>query len=107
MATVDAQVASCHETAGVTQKKDCGTPIFIGGRQPAQHVVLGPFFSALRELGKQIFDHFRDNVARRDGVDADAILTPLHGQIATKLDDSGLAGIVRGANETLVKLAFF
>jgi hypothetical protein len=34
-------------------------------------------------------------------------LTPLHGQIATKLDDSGLAGIVRRTNETLVKLALF
>lgn len=105
MATVDAQIASCHETAGVTQEKDCGTPVFVRGRQTAEHVVFGPFFPALRELDEQIFDHFCDNVARRDGVDANAILTPLHGQIATKLDNSGLAGIVRRTNETLGKLA--
>lgn len=101
VATVHAEIASRHERAGVREEEHGGATVLVGGGQTAEHVVLGPFVAALGELLEELLDHGGDNVTGGDGVDADVVRTPLHGEVARELDDSGLAGIVGWADETL------
>lgn len=101
MATVHAQVATSHEAAGVAEQEHGGTAVLLRARQAAQHVLLGPLVAALGELDEELLDHSSHDVAGGDGVDTDVVLAPLGGEVAAQLDDSGLAGIVGGTNQTL------
>lgn len=101
MATVHAQITTSHETACIAEQEHCRTAVLLGTGQTAQHVLLGPLVAALGVLDEQLLDHLRDDVARGNGVDADVVLAPLGGQIPAQLDDSGFAGVVGGADETL------
>ena len=47
------------------------------------------------------FHHGGDDVAGRDGVDADAVVAPFRGEVAGELEDTGFAGVVGGADEAL------
>lgn len=101
VATVHAQVAASHETAGITEQENSGTTVLLGTRQTAEHVLLGPLVAALREINEQLLNHSRDDVARRDSVDTNVVRAPLSCQVPAKLDDGSLASIVGGTNETL------
>lgn len=103
MATVHAQVATSHEAARIAEQEHGGTAVLLRAGQTAQHVLLGPLVAALGELDEQLLDHLGDDVAWGNGVDADVVLAPLGSQVAAQLDDSGFAGVVGGADETLRK----
>jgi hypothetical protein len=94
MTTIDAQVAASHEAAGVAQQEDGSSTVIFRAAQLAQHVLLGPLGLALRESLEQLLDHLGDDVTGGECVDADAILAPFRGEVASKLDHSGLGGIV-------------
>ena len=77
MPPVNPQVTPSHETARVAQKEDGGAAVLGRLAQAAQHVLLRPLGAALGELDEEGLDHVRDDVARGDGVDADAVGAPL------------------------------
>jgi hypothetical protein len=101
VATIHAQVTTSHERASVTKQEDRSTTVLLGTRETTKHVLLGPLCLALRELNEQVRNHRRDNVTRRDSVDADVVLAPFSGEVARKLDDGCLASVVSGANKAL------
>lgn len=49
-----------------------------------------------------MFDHGGDNVTGRNGVDPDAVLAPLGGEVTAKLEDTSLGGIVCRADKPFV-----
>lgn len=101
MATVNAQVAARHETAGIAEQEDGRAAVFFRAGQAAQHVLLGPLVAALGEVDEELLHHGRDDVAGRDGVDADVVLAPFGGEVAGELDDGCFAGVVGGTDQAL------
>lgn len=101
MATVDTDIAASHEAAGIAEEEDGGSAVVLRGGQTAKHVLLGPLGAALGVLDEQLLNHGSDDVARRDGVDSNAILTPLRREVAGELENSSLGGVVWSADETL------
>ena len=69
--------------------------------QLAKHVLRWPVSPPLRVLLEQRLNHSCGDIARRDGVYADAVYAPLGGEVAGELDHAGFAGIVGWANEAL------
>ena len=105
VASIDSQIRAGHEAAGIADEEDASAAVLLGRAEAAEHVLGGPVGAALGELLEQLLDHGRDDVARRDGVDADAVRAPLGGQVAGELDDGGLAGVVGRADEALYGLS--
>jgi hypothetical protein len=103
MPSIHTEVTTRHEATRITDQKYRRTAILLGLGQPTQHVLLGPVVAAIGELHEQIFDHRGDDVSGGDGVDADGVLTPLGGQVASELDDSCFGGVVGWADESLYK----
>ncbi|EPE03446.1 ribosome assembly protein [Ophiostoma piceae UAMH 11346] len=85
------------------QAKDGSAAVFFGFAEAAEHVAVGPVGTPLWVLIKQRLGHGRDNVARRDGVDADAVLAPLRRQVAAELQHRRLGRIVCRADEAAVR----
>lgn len=79
-----------HKATGVTEEEHSSSAIFLRFAESVQHIVLGPVLQALGICLEQSGSHGRDDVAWRDGVDADAILTPFRCKVAGQLDDRGL-----------------
>lgn len=102
MTTVHAQVRASHERRGIRKEEDCCTTVLLGTRQTTEHVLFGPLIAALRELNKQLLNHGSDDVTRGDSVDTDIVLTPFGSEVATKLDDGSLGGVVGGTNKALL-----
>lgn len=86
---VNPEVSAGHEAAGVADQKHGRASVLVRKAQLAEHVLRRPISPAFRELLEELLDHGGDNVARRDGVDADAMLAPLGGEVAGELDDTG------------------
>lgn len=82
MPTIDAQIRTRHEGAGVADQKHGGTAVLFGLAEFVQHVLCRPFAASFWVLYEQGFDHCCYNVAWRDGVDADSVGTPFAGQVA-------------------------
>jgi hypothetical protein len=104
VATIHAQVAASHKAASIAEQEDGGATVLLRTGEAAKHVLLGPLVAALGEFNEEILDHGGDDVAGGDGVDADVVGAPFGGEVAGKLEDSGFAGVVRGADETLYEL---
>lgn len=79
MSAVDAQVRARHEAAGIAEQEDGSAAVVLGLAECAEHVVGGPLGLALGVLDEELLNHVGDDVAGRDGVDADAVGTPFHG----------------------------
>lgn len=94
VSTIDPQVTAGHEAAGVAEEEDGGAAVLPGHAQPLEHVVVGPDLPALGEALKELLGHGGDDVARREGVDADAAGAPFHGEVLCELDDGGFRGVV-------------
>lgn len=94
MSTVNAKVAARHEAAGVAEEEDSGTAVLLGNAESLKHVLLGPLLLSLRIVVKQVQQHLSQDVARRKGVNTDAVLAPLSSQASGQLDNTGLGGIV-------------
>lgn len=60
-----------------------------------------PLFATLGILLEELLHHGRDDIAGRDGVDADVVLAPFRSQVATQLDNTSFRSVVCWANETL------
>lgn len=101
MASVNPQVASGHEAASIADKEDAGASVFVWVAELAQHVLSGPVAASLGVLLEESLHHLSHDIARRDGVDADAVGTPFRGEVAGELKDSGLGRIVRGTDQAL------
>lgn len=101
MPAVHSQVAPRHKGAGIADQKHSGTTVLLGRAEPAEHVLCGPLLATLGKLDEELLDHGGDDVAWRDGVDADAELAPFGGEIAGKLEDTGFGGVVCGTDEAL------
>lgn len=103
MTTVHAQVTAGHEAAGIAEQEHGSAAVFLRTGQAAQHILLGPLVATLGELDKKLLNHGGHDIAGGDGVDTDVVLAPLGSEVAAQLEDSGLAGIIRGADKTLFK----
>jgi hypothetical protein len=101
MPAVHAQIAAGHKAAGVADQENRSTTVLGRARQATQHVLLGPLGATLGKLDKQVLDHLGDNIARRNGVDADVVLAPFGGQVAAQLEDAGFGSVVGSADEAL------
>lgn len=90
--TIDTHITASHEATGVGDQKDGSAAVFSWLTELSQHILRGPIFAALGVLLEQGFYHGSNDVARRDGIDSDAMLTPLRGEIPSKLHYTGLRG---------------
>ena len=94
MTTVNAQVGTSHEAAGITDQKDTGATELVRQRQATEHVFLGPLLLAVGEVVEEVLQHLGHDVAGREGVDADAVGAPFGGKVASELDDGSFGSIV-------------
>lgn len=94
MTTVNAQVRSSHEAAGITDKEDGSTTELRRITDAAKHVLAGPLGLALGVDVEEVLEHLGLDVSGGEGVDTNAVLTPLGGQAARELEDGGLGGVV-------------
>lgn len=101
MATIHAEVTTSHEAASIAKQEDRGTTVLFRAGETTEHILLGPLLAALGELNEQLLNHSSNNIAWGDGVDADVVGSPFGSKIASKLENSGLAGVVGGANQSL------
>ena len=101
MSAVHPQVTPRHKAAGIAEEEDSSAAVFARLGKAAEHVVLGPLVTTLRELVEEHLDHSGHNVAGGDGVDADVVLAPFGGEVATELEDCCFAGIVCGTKQSL------
>lgn len=90
MSTINSQIRTRHESARFTDQEHGGAPKVFRPAQLAKHVLFRPLLPTLRELLEELFDHGRYDVARRDGVDADAVLAPFRSEVPCQLDEAGL-----------------
>lgn len=98
MPTIDPQITPSHEAARVADAKHRRAPVLLGHTELAQHILRRPVAPALGVFLEQGFDHGGRDVARGDGVDADAVGAPFRGQVAAELEDGGFGGVVGGAD---------
>ena len=101
MPTINPQITARHERAGITDEEDRGAAVLLRHGELAEHVLRGPVAAAVGELLEERLHHGRDDVAGRDGVDADAVVAPFGGEVAGELEHAGFAGVVGGADEAL------
>ena len=101
MPTINPQIAPRHKATRITYQEHRRTSILLRHTQLAQHILRRPIPLALRVLVEQRFYHRGDDVAGGDGVDADAVGSPLGGEIATELEHCGFGGVVGGTDESL------
>lgn len=101
MSAINPQIRTRHKSTRITNQEHRRTPILLRRRQPAQHILRRPRLAPIRELLEQLLDHGSDDVARRDGVDADCVRAPFGGEIAAELNYGGFGGIVGWADEAL------
>jgi hypothetical protein len=94
VATVNAQISTSHEAAGITDQKHTSATELVRQRQATEHVFLGPLLLAVGEVVEQVLQHLGHDVAGREGVDADAVGAPFGGEVASELDDGSFGGIV-------------
>jgi hypothetical protein len=96
--TINPKIPTGHEAARIAKEKNGGTAVFLGHAQPAEHIILGPEFAALRVDVEERFCHCGDDVTGGDCVDADTVGAPFHGEVLCELDDGGLGWVVETAN---------
>ena len=101
MAPINPQITPGHKTTRIADQEHRGPAVLLRHAQFAQHILRRPVAPALGELLEQRLHHPRHDVARRDGVDADAVVTPFGGEVAAELDDAGFGGVVSGADKAL------
>ena len=101
MSAINLKIASRHEAARIADAEHCRTSVFLRHTQLAQHVLRWPVTPALGVFLKESFHHRRCDVPRRNGVDTDAVGTPLRGKVAAQLEDGGFGGVVGWADEAL------
>ncbi len=94
MATVDSQIRTRHEAARIAQEEHRRATVLVGVAETTEHVRIRPVLPPLRERVEEACRHGRDDVPRRDGVDADPVLAPFSGQVAGELDDSRLGRVI-------------
>ncbi len=101
MPPINPHIRPRHKRTRIANQKHRRAPVLFGFTQLAQHILRRPVSSPLGELLEEGLDHGGHDVARRDGVDADAVRAPLGGEVAGELDEAGFGGVVGGADEAL------
>lgn len=76
MSAIDPEIRARHETAGVAEEEDGSAAVLVGRAETAEHVLLGPLLSSLGVLEEEVLEHLGEDVAGREGVDADAVDAP-------------------------------
>lgn len=103
MTAINPHVRASHEARSVTAQKHGGALIVLSIAQPANHVLCRPISASLWELNEELLDHAGDDIARRDGVDADAVHAPFGRKVATQLQHAGLRGVIGCAEQVLLR----
>jgi hypothetical protein len=85
MTTVNPKISPCHEAAGVAKQEDSRPSVLLRVAQSLEHVGIRPCSPSLGERLEQASGHGCDDVARRKGVDANAVLSPLRGEVTGEL----------------------
>lgn len=101
MPTIDLHISTSHEATRIADHEHCGSAKLFWLTQLAEHVLRGPVPPSLRVLLEQRCGHGCDDVAGRDGVDADAELAPFRSEVLGKLDDACFGGVVGWTDESL------
>jgi len=101
MPSIHSQVCPSHEGTCIAYQKHRRASILLRFAQLPQHILRRPISPPIGKLLEERFNHGGNDVAGRDGVDADAVGSPFRGQVACKLDDAGFGGVVGGAYEVL------
>lgn len=102
MPSIDSQIRTCHETARVTQQKHSRSAVLFRVAQTLEHVGIWPCRLPLWEGLKQACGHGSDDVSRREGVDSDAMFTPLGRKVSAQLDHGCLGSVVRPVMKLVV-----
>lgn len=105
MPPINPHITPCHKATRITEQKHRRTTVLARTGQTAEHVILGPGLATLGILDEELLHHGGDDVAGRNGVAADLVGAPFHGEVAGELEDAGFAGVVGGADEALSSLA--
>ena len=101
MSTINLQITARHKAARITDAEHRSAPVLFRNTELSQHILRRPVAPTLRVFFEQSFDHGSRDVARGDGVDADAVGAPFRGEVAAELQDGGFGGVVGGADEAL------
>lgn len=103
MTAINPHIRASHEARRIAAQEHGGALIVLGIAQPAKHVLCWPIGASLWELDEELLDHAGDDIARRDGVDADAVHAPFGRKVATQLQHAGLRGVVGCAEQALLR----
>jgi hypothetical protein len=98
MPSINPQITARHKAARITDAEHRSTPVLLRHTELSQHVLRRPVAPALGVFLEQSLDHGGRDVAGRDGVDADAVGTPLGREVAAELQDGGFGGVVGGTD---------
>ena len=101
MSTINLQITARHKAARITDAEHRSAPVLFRNTELSQHILRRPVAPTLRVFFEQSFDHGSRDVARGDGVDADAVGAPFRGEVAAELQDGGFGGVVSRADEAL------
>lgn len=102
MTAINPHVRASHEARSIAAQEHGGALIVLNIAQPANHVLCRPIGATLWELDEELLDHTGDNIARRDGIDADAVHAPFGRKVATQLQHSRFRGVVGCAEQVLL-----
>jgi hypothetical protein len=105
VATINPQISPSHEAAGIAEQKHGRPAVLLWVTEALEHVCVGPCSAPLRNSLKQPRRHGRHDVARRDGVDADAVLAPFGRKVARQLDNGGFGGVISSRSWKLVDVS--
>lgn len=94
MSTIDTEITSRHEAAGIAEQEYGSTAIFLGDTESLKHVLLGPLLFSLGVVVEQVQQHLSQDVTRRECVNTDTILAPLGSQASGQLDNGSLGGVI-------------
>lgn len=103
MTAINPHVRASHEARRIAAQEHSGALIVLSITQPAKHVLCRPIGSSLWELDEELLDHAGDDIARRDGVNADAVHAPFGRKVATQLQHAGFRGVVGCAEQVLLR----
>ena len=73
MPAVNLQISPCHEATSFAEQEYRSSAVFFRLAELAEHILRRPLALTLGKLFEQRLDHGRDDIAGRDGVDADAV----------------------------------
>ena len=107
MSSVNPQVRAVNKRSTLGQQKHSGRLEVLWRAQTSQQGTSHPRLLDFGVLLEQLVGHGGSDVAGRQSVDSDAVLTPFLSDRSTHLLNCGFARVVCGARETLESVSLF